>query len=171
MIMPIWRSELCCSCWCATADRAWPQRLIVSPAFDLRVGFRLGMNAFSIAWGAILPLRWYMAVLLGRRRGLPLASPQSRSRANGTAVLFALLALPSPALGRGQHWPRNRAAGASAPAAAPRSVGEAFYGRMEACCSDARPASCLAPLIYACSIRTYLHQILRKIPIAVVDDD
>src|SRR5262249_6654365 len=40
--------------------------LIVSPAFGfVGVGFPiLGMNAFSVAWGAILPVRWYMAVLL-----------------------------------------------------------------------------------------------------------
>ncbi len=47
--------------------------LVVSPAFGFAgVGFPiLGMNAFSSAWGAILPLRWYMAVLLGQAaRGL-----------------------------------------------------------------------------------------------------
>jgi ABC-2 type transport system permease protein len=32
------------------------------------------MNAFAQAWGAILPVRWYMAVLLGQAaRGLPLS--------------------------------------------------------------------------------------------------
>src|SRR4029453_14359011 len=49
--------------------------LIVSPAFGfVGVGFPiLAMNAFSTAWAAILPLRWYMAVLLGQAaRGLPL---------------------------------------------------------------------------------------------------
>src|SRR4029450_6392414 len=50
--------------------------LIVSPAFGYAgVGFPLlGMNAFAQFWGAILPLRWYMAVLLGQAaRGLPLS--------------------------------------------------------------------------------------------------
>src|SRR6185503_16364543 len=49
--------------------------LIVSPAFGYAgVGFPiLGMNAFAEIWGALLPLRWYMAVLLGQAaRGLPL---------------------------------------------------------------------------------------------------
>src|SRR5215467_9419508 len=49
--------------------------LIVSPAFGYAgVGFPiLGMNAFALFWGAIQPLRWYMAVLLGQAaRGLPL---------------------------------------------------------------------------------------------------
>ena len=48
--------------------------LVVSPAFGYAgVGFPvLAMNAFAQSWGAILPLRWYMAVLLGQAaRGLP----------------------------------------------------------------------------------------------------
>src|SRR5215471_9149723 len=50
--------------------------LVVSPAFGYAgVGFPvLGMNAFAQVWGAILPVRWYMAVLLGQAaRGLPLS--------------------------------------------------------------------------------------------------
>src|SRR5262249_46309093 len=65
--------------------------LIVSPAFGYAgVGFPiLGMNAFALVWGAILPLRWYMAVLLGQAaRGLPLYES-----AQPFAVLAALAAL------------------------------------------------------------------------------
>src|SRR5215471_15639333 len=65
--------------------------LIVSPAFGYAgVGFPvLGMNAFALFWGAILPLRWYMAVLLGQAaRGLPLYES-----ARPFAVLAALAAL------------------------------------------------------------------------------
>ena len=53
------------------------------------------MNAFSIAWGAILPLRWYMEVLLGQAaRGLPVQeSARPFAALAGLAVLFALLAL------------------------------------------------------------------------------
>jgi ABC-2 type transport system permease protein len=50
--------------------------IVVSPAFGFAgVGFpTLGMNAFALFWGAILPIRWYMSVLLGQAaRGLPLA--------------------------------------------------------------------------------------------------
>src|SRR4029077_19522224 len=71
--------------------------LIVSPAFGFAgVGFPiLAMNTFSIAWGAILPLRWYMEVLLGQAaRGLPLqdsAGPFAVLAA--LAVLYALIAL------------------------------------------------------------------------------
>jgi ABC-2 type transport system permease protein len=42
--------------------------LVVSPAFGYAgVGFPVfGMNAFAQVWSAFLPLRWYMAVLLGQ---------------------------------------------------------------------------------------------------------
>src|SRR5262249_32781789 len=70
---------------------------IVSPAFGfVGVGFPiLGMNAFSVAWGAILPLRWYMEVLLGQAaRGLPVEqSARPFAVLAGLAVLFSLLAL------------------------------------------------------------------------------
>ena len=71
--------------------------LIVSPAFGyVGVGFPiLGMNAFSQAWSAILPLRWYMAVLLGQAaRGLPVPDSAAPFAALAAlAVLYALLAL------------------------------------------------------------------------------
>ena len=70
--------------------------LVVSPAFGYAgVGFpALGMNAFALSWGAILPLRWYMAVLLGQaERGLPLAgSARPFAMLAGLAALYALLA-------------------------------------------------------------------------------
>ncbi len=50
--------------------------LFVSPAFGYAgVGFpTVGMNAFAQGWSAILPLRWYMSVLLGQAaRGLPVS--------------------------------------------------------------------------------------------------
>src|SRR5260370_37443116 len=55
--------------------------LVVSPAFGYAgVGFpTLGMNAFAQAWGALLPLRWYMAVLLGQAaRGVPVTESARR---------------------------------------------------------------------------------------------
>lgn len=71
--------------------------LVVSPAFGYAgVGFPvLGMNAFAQIWSAILPLRWYMAVLLGQAaRGLPVhesAFPFAVLAA--LAVVYGLLAL------------------------------------------------------------------------------
>src|SRR5262249_41722972 len=71
--------------------------LIVSPAFGYAgVGFPLlGMNAFALVWGAILPLRWYMAVLLGQAaRGLPLYdSARPFAVLAALATLYTLLAL------------------------------------------------------------------------------
>src|SRR5205085_3792782 len=71
--------------------------LVVSPAFGYAgVGFPvLGMNAFAQAWGALLPLRWYMAVLLGQAaRGLPLSeSARPFAALAALAALYSLLAL------------------------------------------------------------------------------
>src|ERR1700742_3838990 len=71
--------------------------LFVSPAFGYAgVGFpTVGMNAFAQVWSAILPLRWYMAVLLGQAaRGLPVAeSAVPFAALAGLTVLYAGLAL------------------------------------------------------------------------------
>ena len=95
--------------------------LVVSPAFGYAgVGFpTFGMNAFAQAWGAILPVRWYMAVLLGQAaRGLPLSESARPFAALATlAVLYSLLAfLRLRAVARSV----TRSAPAPAPAAAPR---------------------------------------------------
>src|SRR6201981_1799163 len=103
--------------------------LVVSPAFGYAgVGFpTLGMNAFAPVWGAILPVRWYMAVLLGQAaRGLPLAeSARPFAALAGLPVLYALLALL-----RLRVVARRVTRKASAPtpiaAAAPRDIGGAF---------------------------------------------
>ena len=104
--------------------------LIVSPAFGfVGVGFPiLAMNTFSIAWGAILPLRWYMPVLLGQAaHGLPLQdSALPFAVLAGLAVLYALLALLAlRAITAGMSHDRPQPELAP-PAAAPRSVIEAF---------------------------------------------
>jgi ABC-2 type transport system permease protein len=152
--------------------------LIVAPAFGfLGIGFPiLGMNAFSLAWSAILPLRWYMEVLLGQAaRGLPLqASAGPFAALAGLAVLFALLALlrlRSVAARVGDETPRPEP---EPPAAAPRTLGEAFaaeWGRVLGI-RGAFSILIIAPLIYGLYYpQPYLGQILRKIPIAVVDED
>ena len=150
--------------------------LIVSPAFGfVGVGFPiLAMNAFSSAWAAILPLRWYMEVLLGQAaRGLPLQdSARPFAALAGLAVLFSLLAclrLRSIAAGLSQEVPQP-----APPAAAPRSVGEAFAAEWRRVLGMRGPFTILivAPLIYGIYYpQPYLGQILRKIPIAVVDND
>jgi len=152
--------------------------LVLSPAFGfVGVGFPiLAMNAFSTAWGAILPLRWYMEVLLGQAaRGLPLQdSVRPFLLLAGLAVLFLLLAvlrLRSVAQRIAHDSPRPEPA---PPAAAPRTTGEAFTAEWRRVLAMPGPFALLimAPLIYGVYYpQPYLGEILRKIPIAVVDND
>jgi ABC-2 type transport system permease protein len=152
--------------------------LIVSPAFGFAgVGFPiLGMNAFSIAWGAILPLRWYMTVLLGQAaRGLP---PEDSAWAfvalAGLAALYSLLALLrlrsiAAKIGRETLQPQP-----APPAAAPRYIGESFAAEWGRVLGMRGPffIFIVAPLIYGVFYpQPYLGQILRNIPVVVVDND
>jgi ABC-2 type transport system permease protein len=152
--------------------------LVVSPAFGYAgVGFpTFGMNAFSQAWGAVLPVRWYMAVLLGQAaRGLPLSESARPFAALATlAVLYSLLAfLRLRAVARSA----TRSAPAPAPlaaTAAPRGIGGAFAAEWRRVLATAGAFILLvvAPLVYGIFYpQPYLNQILRKIPIAVVDND
>ena len=152
--------------------------LVVSPAFGYAgVGFpTFGMNAFAQAWGAILPVRWYMAVLLGQAaRGLPLSESARPFAALATlAVLYSLLAfLRLRAVARSV----TRSAPAPAPpaaVAAPRGIGGAFAAEWQRVLAirGAFILLVVAPLVYGIFYpQPYLNQILRKIPIAVVDND
>src|SRR5258705_6924320 len=82
--------------------------LIASPAFGYAgVGFpTVGMNTFAQIWSAILPLRWYMAVLLGQAaRGLPVSDSACPFAAlAGLTVLFASLALLRMASLKRKGW-------------------------------------------------------------------
>ncbi len=152
--------------------------LVVSPAFGYAgVGFPiLGMNAFAQSWGAILPLRWYMAVLLGQAaRGLPVhESARPFAALAALAALYTLLAfLRLRALGASM----TRGAAAPEPAAspaAPRGIGGAFAAewRRVLAIRGAFILLVLAPLFYGVYYpQPYLTQILRKIPVAIVDND
>ena len=152
--------------------------IVVSPAFGYAgVGFpTFGMNAFAQVWGAILPVRWYMAVLLGQAaRGLPLSESARPFAALATlAVLYSLLAfLRLRAIARSV----TRSAPAPAPTAAtaaPRGIGGAFAAewRRVLALRGAFILLVVAPLVYGVFYpQPYLNQILRKIPIAVVDND
>jgi ABC-2 type transport system permease protein len=152
--------------------------LVVSPAFGYAgVGFpTFGMNAFAQVWSAILPVRWYMAVLLGQAaRGLPLAeSARPFAALAALAVLYTLLAFLRMAAIE-QRLTR------SAPALAPASAPPAPSGLVGAFTAEWRrvlgmPGAfillVLGPVIYGIYYpQPYLNQILRKIPIAVVDND
>ena len=152
--------------------------LVVSPAFGYAgVGFPVfGMNAFAQFWGALLPIRWYMAVLLGQAaRGLPLAeSARPFAALAGLAVLYTLLAflrLRTVSRNVRRRVPAPRPA---APPAAPLGLGGAFAAewRRVLAIRGAFILLVVAPLVYGFYYpQPYLNQILRKIPIAVVDDD
>src|SRR5271166_4065317 len=152
--------------------------LIVSPAFGYAgVGFpTIGMNGFSQVCGAILPVRWYMAVLLGQAaRGLPLAeSARPFAALAALATIYSLLAML-----RLRSIARQDPSAAPAPvpvpgAVAPLGIGGAFVAewRRVLALSGAFILLVVGPLV--CEIyypQPYLNRILRKIPVAVVDND
>jgi ABC-2 type transport system permease protein len=150
--------------------------LIVSPAFGYAgVGFpTLGMNTFAQIWGAILPVRWYMAVLLGQAaRGLPLAeSARPFAALAGLAVIYSLLAfLRLRAIARDTTRKTPPALPAFTTA---RGIGGAFAAewRRVLAIRGAFILLVVAPIVYGVFYpQPYLNQILRKIPIAVVDSD
>jgi ABC-2 type transport system permease protein len=152
--------------------------LFVSPAFGYAgVGFPiLGMNAFAQFWSAILPLRWYMAVLFGQAaHGLPVQdSARPFAALAAFAALYTLLALLRlRAIGASMaREPTDPVATEASPAS--RGVGGAFAAewRRVLATRGAFGLMVLAPLIYGVYYpQPYLTQILRKIPIAVVDND
>jgi ABC-2 type transport system permease protein len=153
--------------------------LIASPAFGYAgVGFpTVGMNTFAQVWSAILPLRWYMAVLLGQAaRGLPVSdSAVPFAALAGLTVLFAGLALLRMASLKRRGWFETaRPAEQPETGDTPRGVGGAFKAEWRRVLGTRSAFSLLflAPLIYGIYYpQPYLNQILRKLPIAVVDND
>src|SRR5215472_15016219 len=148
--------------------------LVVSPAFGYAgVGFPiLGMNAFALFWGALLPIRWYMAVLLGQAaRGLPLsASARPFAALAALAILYAVLAF----LRLGSLATRAEPEPEAAAVVPSRGIGGAFAGEWRRVLGNRGAFMLLvvAPLVYGVYYpQPYLNQILRKIPIAVVDND
>jgi ABC-2 type transport system permease protein len=153
--------------------------LFVSPAFGYAgVGFpTIGMNAFAQVWSSILPLRWYMAVLLGQAaRGLPVSeSAISFAALSGLAVFYAGLALLRMVnLKRKGRFETAPPLELSENGEVPRHVGGAFKAEWRRVLGtrSAFTLLFLAPPIYGIYYpQPYLNQILRKLPIAVVDND
>ncbi|MGA7455691.1 MAG: ABC transporter permease [Rhodoplanes sp.] len=152
--------------------------LFVSPAFGYAgVGFPiLGMNMFAQHWSAILPLRWYMAVLFDQAaRELPVhASARSFAILAGLAVTYSVMAmLRLKAIGASRRFSAAPEAFPDAKLAS-RGVGGAFAAEWSRILFDrgAFALAVMAPLIYGLYYpQPYLTQILHKIPIAVVDND
>jgi ABC-2 type transport system permease protein len=153
--------------------------LFVSPAFGYAgVGFPIvGMNAFAQVWSTILPLRWYMAVLLGQAaRGLPVSdSAVPFAALAGLTVLFAGLALLRMVSLKRKGWFEITTPPAqSENTPPPRGIGGSFVAEWRRVLGTKSAFSLLilAPLIYGIYYpQPYLNQILRKLPIAVVDND
>ena len=150
--------------------------IFCNPAFGFAgVGFPVvAMGTFPQAWGSILPLRWYLQVLFDQAaRGVP------TSDSVRPFVVLAALACLYFALA----WARLRAIANAPPRreAAPtfrlrygRGVAIAMGNEVQRILADRAVLGLivLAPLLYgALYPQPYLGQVLRGIPIAVVDQD
>jgi len=150
--------------------------IIVSPAFGYAgVGFPvIAMGWFPRAWGTILPLRWYIQILFDQAsRGAPL-----RQTAAPFAFLCGITAILALLV-----WLRFRALAHSgfavpdaekAPNRAGSGVAGAFVAEWRRVLGDRGVLSLfvLAPVLYAFFYpQPYLGQLVRSIPIAVVDQD
>ena len=150
--------------------------IFCNPAFGFAgVGFPvIAMNGFARAWGAILPLRWYLQVLFDQAaRGVPTSDSVPPFLAlGGLACLFLALA-----------WARLRATALrpKRPAEAERpslrdgrGVAVAMHNETLRILSDRGVFSMIviAPIVYGILYpQPYLGQVLRSVPIAVVDQD
>ncbi|MDL2408996.1 ABC transporter permease [Rhizobium calliandrae] len=150
--------------------------IICSPAFGFAgVGFPvLAMGGFARVWGDMLPLRWYIQILFDQAaRGVP-ASDSVRpfmALAALAALYFALSWLRLNAVARAPD--RHPEPAAAQPVAQPGIVG-AFVAEYKRVLGDSAVFGLivLAPVIYGVFYpQPYLGQLVRKIPVAVVDDD
>lgn len=151
--------------------------IICSPAFGFAgVGFPvLAMSVFARAWGALLPLRWYIQILFDQAaRGVPTAD---------SAVPFLLLGMLA-IIYFGLAWLRLRmVAGRATPdevsepkPGTPGRLGvvRAFVDEYRRVLGDRGVFSLivLAPIIYGVFYpQPYLGQLIKDIPVAIVDDD
>jgi ABC-2 type transport system permease protein len=150
--------------------------IFCNPAFGFAgVGFPVtAMGTFPQAWGSILPLRWYLQILFDQAaRGVPTSnSVRPFLILAGLACLYFALA-----------WARLRAIAYAPPKREPEPALRLRYGRSVAIAMGNEVQRILgdrgvlglivlAPLAYgALYPQPYLGQVLRSIPIAVVDQD
>ena len=149
--------------------------IITSPAFGFAgVGLPvLAMGGFAEAWGALLPLRWYLQILIDQAaRGSP-----TQASAFPFAVLAGMaLGLFALAWWRLRRLPTERPEQHEEPLPTdgPPGLRHAFIAEWRRILADRSVFSLLviAPVFYGIFYpQPYLGQLVRKIPIAVVDDD
>jgi ABC-2 type transport system permease protein len=151
--------------------------VVCSPAFGFAgVGFPLlAMNGFSKIWGWFLPLRWYMQILFDQAvRGLPTAASAWPFVILGTIaiVAFALCVFRLQQIAK-TGARRSPSAWAPRPILR-RGIGASMVEEIRLILNDRAVLAMmmLAPLIYgALYPQPYLGQVLRDIPVAVVDQD
>ena len=153
--------------------------IFCSPAFGFAgVGFPiLAMNGFAQFWGDLMPLRWYIQILFDQAvRGLPTSVSLAPFAVLGGLAL-GLAALAWLRLRSIAHAIETYHAPSPPPplAIAPRAgVGAAMAAELRLVVSDTGVFGLivLAPLIYGLLYpQPYLGQLLRELPIAVVDQD
>ena len=152
--------------------------IICSPAFGFAgVGFpTLAMNGFARSWGDLLPLRWYVEILFDQAvRGLPTTVSVQPFAALG-ALAFGLSALAWLRLRSIAHAIETYHAPAPATVAIapPSGIGATLVAEVRLIVFDSGVFGLivLAPLIYGLFYpQPYLGQLLRQLPIAVVDED
>jgi ABC-2 type transport system permease protein len=153
--------------------------IFCSPAFGFAgVGFpTIAMLPFAQGWGAMLPLRWYMQILFDQAaRGAPVASSALPFAVlAGLAILYGSLAWWRLAgLARNLRPPVARLETAPPLVAVPRTFGTAVVGEIRRVLGDrgVMGLMVMAPFLYgALYPQPYVGQLLRHLPIAVVDHD
>ena len=133
------------------------------------------MNGFARVWGAILPLRWYLQVLFDQAaRGAPPCG--FRQAVHGSGRPRLPLFFPGLAAApRDRHIRRARRPALSIPPVQyGRGVAIAFRNEAIRILSDRSVLGLivLAPILYGLLYpQPYLGEVLRSLPIAVVDQD
>ncbi len=151
--------------------------IVCSPAFGFAgVGFPLlTMNRFAEAWGSLLPLRWYIQILFDQAaRGIPVQDSVHPFLwlAGLTAIYFTVA------------WLRLRSVAHSSIVEAPEpplrispgrtNVAQSFLNELSRVFRDrgAFGLIILGPIIYGLLYpQPYVSQLVRDVPIAVVDLD
>jgi ABC-2 type transport system permease protein len=149
--------------------------IIVSPAFGYAgVGFPvIGMTSFPRIWSSFLPLRWYIQILFDQAaRGAPVrASAEPFAILAAMAVgLFLLCWLRLRAIADARI--EREGTGPLLPFSP--GIGGAFVGEWRRALGDRGVLGLfvIAPVLYGLYYpQPYLGQLIRDVPIAVVDND